>query len=194
VFATDVAVDGNGNLYIADPGNNRVRKVDNGSGIISTFFSSLNKPSGVTVDSQGRLYIADTGQNRVLRQDTPGGGNFTPIGGSLNQPRDVTIDPAGNVFVTNTGTNQVMQLSDSGNTVVAGTGARGYSGDGGPATSAALGLPVPTGTIARTCNIATLPNNNVVFTDTLNDAVRMLIRPGAVGPVATVSSASFAQG
>jgi uncharacterized protein (TIGR03437 family) len=187
-----VAVDGGGNLYIADPGNNRVRKVDAGSGIINTLFSSLNKPSGVSVDSQGRVYIADTGQNRVVRQDTPGGGNFTSIGGSLNQPRDVTIDLTGNVFVTNTGTNQVLQLTDSGNSVVAGNGSRGYSGDGGPAANAALSLPVPTGTIARTCNIATLPNNNLVFTDTVNNSVRGLIRASVA--VTTVSSASFAQG
>jgi uncharacterized protein (TIGR03437 family) len=191
VFATDVAVGTNGNLYIADPGNNRVRVVDAGSGIINTLFSSLNKPSGVSVDSQGRVYIADTGQNRVVRQDTPGGGNFTSIGGTLNQPRDVTIDLTGNVFVTNAGTNQVLQLTDSGNSVVAGNGSRGYSGDGGPAANAALSLPFP-GTIPQTCNIATLPNNNIVFTDTGNDSVRALIRASVA--VTTVSSASFAQG
>ncbi len=191
VFATDVAVGANGNLYIADPGNNRVRVVDAGSGIINTLFSSLSKPSGVSVDSQGRVYIADTGQNRVVRQDTPGGGNFTSIGGTLNQPRDVTIDLNGNVFVTNAGTSQVLQLTDSGNSVVAGNGSRGYSGDGGPAANAALSLPVP-GTIPQTCNIATLPNNNIVFTDTGNDSVRALIRASVA--VTTVSSASFAQG
>ncbi len=111
-----VAVDGSGNLYIADFGNNRVRKVDS-SGKITTVagmgaqgFSGdggkatkakLNSPSGLVVDHSGNLYIADSGNNRVRK-----------------------VNGAGRIIT------------------VAGTGKEGFSGDGGKATKAKLNYPI----------------------------------------------------
>ncbi len=63
IFPTDVAADANGNLYIADQGNNRIRKVDAATGIINTFYGNgsptlLNAAAGVALDNTGRLHIA----------------------------------------------------------------------------------------------------------------------------------------
>ena len=85
-FPEGVAVDGSGNVYIADSGNNRIRKVDP-SGIISTFAGSgtigfggdgglatsglLRAPEGVAVDNLGNVYIADSGNNRIRRVYVP---------------------------------------------------------------------------------------------------------------------------
>ena len=117
---TAVLLDGSGNLYISDSGNNAIRMV-NTSGIITTVVggggplaagysgdggpalqAQLNNPKGIALDSSGNLYIADT-DNSVIRMVTPG--------------------PKGII------------------TTIAGTGTPGSSGDGGPATSAELSFP-----------------------------------------------------
>jgi sugar lactone lactonase YvrE len=187
---TDVAVDAAGNLLIADQGNNRIRKI-NAAGIISTYYgtgitSVLNGPTGIAFDSQGRLHIADTKNNRVLREDSPGSASFSIIASSgqgINRPRDLTVNAAGHVFVTNAMTHQVLKIVAPSNalgtvTVAAGTGTSGFAGDGGLATQARLNLPNP-GTanndIQLTTNIITLADDSLVFTDTSNDRVRMLV-------------------
>ncbi len=126
-----VALDGAGNLYIADTANNRVRKIAavNGipTGTITTVAGNgtaglggncqaslaqvveLNRPQGVTVDSAGNLYIADTGNQRILRMDAATG-----------------------LIATVAGNCALSSLGDGEGT---------YSGDGGPATSAGLNLP-----------------------------------------------------
>jgi len=170
-WPSGVAVDTAGNLYIADHGNNRIRKV-NPSGIISTvagngqwafsgdggpaISASLNDPQGVAVDAAGNLYIADYGNNRI-RKVSPSGtistvaGNgrygFSGDGGpatsaSLGWVEGVAVDAAGNLYIADTD-NGIRKVSPSGiiSTVV-GNGTVGFSGDGGPATSASLKYPI----------------------------------------------------
>ncbi len=206
-FPTDLVVDQRGNLFIADQGNNRIRKIDADTGIVSTVFgdgtqATLFGPTGIAFDSSERLYIADTRNNRVLRQDAAGSATFSVIADStrnLRRPRDITVDATGKVFITNAANHQILDLEAPTNSlgttsVVAGTGNPAFSGDGGSGTQARLNLPNPgtaTNDIQVTCNIITLPTGDMLFADTVNNRVRMLKRQDSTPPVVSVSAASF---
>ncbi len=101
-----VAVDANGNVYIADAANNRVVKMTpSGSsytlGVVANAASNgLNDPTAVAVDASGNVYIADTGNTRVLKE-TVSGGSYTQsvVASSLLGPRGVAVDAAGGVYI-----------------------------------------------------------------------------------------------
>lgn len=153
-----VAVDSAGNVYIADTGNNRIRRVTPG-GVISTVAGGttdqLNAPAGVAVDGAGTVYIADTGNNRVRRWS---GGTLTTIAGTgtagfggdggaavaalLWQPRSVAVDGAGNVYIADRWNRRIRMVATNGViSTVAGVGTMGFTGDGGSAVAAQFGDP-----------------------------------------------------
>lgn len=165
-----VAVDAEGSLYIADTGNNRVRKITP-AGIISTLAgtgllaqlgdggpamqATLNQPRGVTVDAAGNVYIADTGQHRI-RKVTPAGiistvagagvAGFAGDGGpataaQLNAPLALALDAAGNLYISDTGNHRVRKVTSTGIISSVVGGGYGYNGDGGPAAQAQLKTP-----------------------------------------------------
>ena len=165
-FIFAVATDSTGNLFISDYGHNRVRKVDT-TGVISTVagngtpgFSGDGGPAanaefsglgGVKVDGQGNLFIVDTGNNRVRKVDSSGiittiAGNgtagFSGDGGpatsaSLNDPLFISLDSAGDIFITDGKNFRVRKVDTRGViTTIAGNGTRGFSGDGGAAVDA----------------------------------------------------------
>lgn len=209
-FPTEVTVDRAGNILIADQGNNRIRKIDMATAVVSTIYGdgttqTLQGPTGITFDNANRLYIADTRNNRILRQDAAGSSTFTVIADStrnIRRPRDIAVDGAGKVFITNAETHQILDLEAPNNTlgttsVVAGTGNPGFSGDGGDAKLGRLNLPNPgtaTNDIQVTASIISLPNGDLMFTDTANNRVRMLKRKNNTPPVISVSAASFLGG
>ncbi|WP_244308496.1 hypothetical protein [Streptomyces monomycini] len=167
----DVALDKNGNLYIADRYNHRVRKVTP-QGIITTVAGNgqagyvsdggpatatkLYNPSGVATDSAGNLYIGDSSNHRV-RKVTPQGtittvagtgtAGYTSDGGpatssQLNYPLFVTLDDAGNLYIGDQSNQRVRKVTADGIiTTIAGTGTAGYVDDGGPAISTRLYNP-----------------------------------------------------
>src|ERR1700744_2066758 len=109
---TDVFKDAAGNFYIADKGNNRIRMI-NTAGIISTIVG--NGTAGYTGDGGPALAA------------------------SLRNPNRVYVDGAGNIYIADAGNNVIRMVNTTGIiSTIAGTGAAGFSGDGGPALSAEL--------------------------------------------------------
>lgn len=160
--------DSQGNLYISDQRNHRIRRVDP-AGTISTFvitgtarrpnpvFDAIKDlPAGLAVDAQDNLYIADPTNHRVLKA-TPQGvlstfagsgrRGFAGEGGPAKQarlagPLDVAVDGAGNVYIADFGNERVRRVDAAGIiTTYAGSGVPGDSGDGGPAVKARLRSP-----------------------------------------------------
>ncbi len=110
-----VAADAAGNVYLGDPGNHRIRKVDP-AGIITT--------------------IAGTGQPGSDGDDGPA------TAAAIDEPGSIAVDEAGNVYFSDFRSNTVRRIDPSGIiTTVAGTGAAGFSGDCGPAVAAQLNQP-----------------------------------------------------
>lgn len=139
-----LATDGTGNLYIADTGNSRVRKVSP-NGIITTV-AQIGSPLGVAVDPPGNLYILSG--DSVLKVSITGiittvAPTGSQLGTALGNPFGMAVDNTGNVYLADTQNNRILKVSPSGTiTTVAGSGSFNYSGDGGPATKAGLTLPV----------------------------------------------------
>jgi len=196
-----VVVDSSNNYYIADTSNNRIRVVNTqntaifvagvqiGPGTIATvagngnvgytgdngpaLSATLNSPFGLAVDGSGNIFIADS-YNGVVRQ-VDSAGTITTLSAStaLTLPSALAIDKAGNLFIADPPAQMIWQLS--GNTIkaVAGNGSAGYSGDGGPATSAQLNVPF---------GVAVDSNDNLYIADANNNVIRCVISvSGACG-------------
>ncbi|MBI4550635.1 MAG: PKD domain-containing protein, partial [Candidatus Latescibacteria bacterium] len=134
--AHKIALDGAGNLYIADSGNNRVRRVDAITKIITTVagngtagfsgdggpatLASLNNPDDVFVDGAGNLYIADEKNDCIRKVDysTDIRGIITTFVSGLNKPTDVWMDEAGNLYISDHVNNQIVKRDPGGTVTV----------------------------------------------------------------------------
>ena len=136
---TGIVMDTIGNIYIADTGNNQIRRIDPTSNV-TTYASGFNAPRGVTIDTAGILYVADTANNQIRKVDVSravttyaGTGNVGHADGStaaatFYAPQGITIDRVGNVYVADT-SNSIIRKIDTTLRVstIAGTpGAVGY--------------------------------------------------------------------
>ena len=196
----DVAVDGQGNLYIADLLNGRYRRVDAVTGIITTV-ATAPSPAGVAVDSAGNVYLAENGTARVRRWDAvtgvlssvAGSGlqGYAGDGGAatsarLRFPADVAVDVAGTVYVADFGNARVRRV-DAGTaviTTVAGSGSVSYVGDGGAATSAVMNFPQ---------SLAIDGQGRITIADVGNSRIRRLdVATGVLTTVAGVGGDGYA--
>jgi sugar lactone lactonase YvrE len=110
---SSVAVDGLGNTFIADKGNNRVLKLSS-SGVQTTVGTGLASPTGVAVDGAGTLYISDTANDRIVKVSTSG--QQTTVLTGLNTPDAIAVDGAGTLYVADSGNNRIVKLSPDGTT------------------------------------------------------------------------------
>lgn len=141
-----------GNLLVCDIGNHRIRRIDGKTGIVTTW--------------------AGTGE----RKPTPDG---APLQGTpLNGPRALDLDPQGNLYLALREGNAVYRIDARAGRIdhLAGTGAQGYAGDGGPAREAALSGPK---------GIAWAPDNSLYLADTESHTIRRIdLRTGLITTVA----------
>ncbi len=108
-----VAVDGAGDVFVADYGNNRVVEVPAGGGSQTTVGSGLYGPAGVAVDGAGDVFIADDSNSRVVEVPARGGAQTT-VGSGLHFPASVAADGAGDVFIADFGNSRVVEVPASG--------------------------------------------------------------------------------
>ncbi len=204
-----VAVDGRGNVFVADTDNHEVRRIDAATGDITTVAGTgaegdsgdggaatsaqLASPYGVAVDGLGNVFVADTSNHRLRRIDattgvitTLAGTGFPGYGGDgaaassalLGSPSGLAVDARGDVFVADTDNHRVRRIDATSGviTTVVGTGASGYSGDGEAATSTTLWSPL---------GVALDANGNLFVADTENQRLRRI--DAATGLTTTVA-------
>ena len=196
-----IAADLDGNIYIADTWDDRIRKIDT-AGTISTIAGTgeegasgdggpatsarLDKPRGVTVDTTGNVYIADSDNHRIRRVDRDG--TITSIAGTgehgysgdgglateaaLSEPYAVMVDIAGNIYIADADNRTVRRVDPSGIiTTVAGTGPRGRGGRAGIGTEVYISRPRA---------LAAGNRGEVYIADAWADRVLQLDREGSI--------------
>jgi sugar lactone lactonase YvrE len=198
---TGVAVDGSGNVYIADSHNHRIRKVSGGTittiaGTGAAGYSGdggaataaqLSLPTAVAVDSSSNLYIADTNNQRIRKitgttittiagdgEELYAGDGAAATSAVLDLPTGVAVDATGNVYIADRHNQRVRMVSVGGTiSTLAGSGAASFSGDGAGATAA---------TLFRPSSVSIDGAGNIYIADTGNQRIRQV----SGGTIATV--------
>ncbi|MGO9096393.1 MAG: hypothetical protein ACLQGV_14380 [Bryobacteraceae bacterium] len=197
-FPRGLALDGQGNLYISDSGNCRIRKLS-ANGTISTIAGTgipgfagddglatgaqLSYPHGLAMDSSGNLYVADS-WNYVIRKITPAGtiqtvagnGSCGPFGdggpasaASLGVIDGLALDTQGNLYLSDPYQHTIREVNAGGTISTVAGGGFGPASDGGPASAATLAYPK---------GLAVDDQNNLLVADSLNHRVRKVV-PGS---------------
>ena len=210
-FPRGIAVDGNGNVYVADTGNGTIRKITP-AGVVTTLAGSaaaepgsadgtgsaarFNWPCDVTVDASGNVYVADTG-NRTIRKITPDGMVATLAGSAgmgnagsddgtgsaarFNYPNGVAVDANGNVYVADTDNSTIRKITPAG-VVTTLAGSAGATGsDDGTGSAARFNYPY---------SVAVDASGNVYVADTDNSTIRKITPAGVVTTLAGSAGAT----
>ncbi|MEU4621938.1 hypothetical protein AB0G04_18435 [Actinoplanes sp. NPDC023801] len=204
-----ITVAGTGDLYIADTGHHRIRRVS--AGLVSTTAGTgsagwadgpvatarFRNPYGIFAAANGDIYIADQGNHRIrrIRGGTVstiagdgtggyGGDDGLATGAVLRSPTDVRVDASGDIYIADTGNHRIRRIRNGVITTVAGTGVSGSTGDGGLAVAATLNGPA---------GIEVDRDGNLYVADTGNQTVRRVGRHGVIHHLAgRVGSTSWA--
>jgi uncharacterized protein (TIGR03437 family) len=206
-----IALDGNGNIYLTDPNNCLVMKV-NSQGILSVVAgngtpgysgsngpatsAALNAPHAIAIDASGNLYIADASSIRkvtaagvittIAGATLPGysGDGGPAINASLSAPSAIVIDAAGDLLIADSGNHRVRKIAPGGIiSTVAGTGRADFSGDGGQAANAALNAP---------SGLALDAAGELIIADSGNQRVRKVTTAGVISTIAGNGTVGFA--
>jgi sugar lactone lactonase YvrE len=196
------AVDGSGNLYVADSANGTIRKITSGAAVVTTLAGSASTgntddtgsaarfdwPSGAAIDNSGTSYVADTG-NSTIRTITPAGVVSTLAGSAGNSgstdatgsnarfyaPQGVAVDTSGNTYVADTANHTIRKVT-SGGVVSTLAGLAGTNGlTDGTGTSALFNAPQ---------GVAVSPAGVVYVADTWNHTIREVTAGGVVTTLA----------
>ena len=215
-----ITMDGLGSLYVADGGNNTIRKVTpvGTNWVVSTIAGTagigggadgtngsaqFNYPSGITVDANGNLYVADSGNN-TIRKVTPMGTNWvvTTIAGTNGNngnhsadgtnsvarfygPSGITMDTLGNLYVADSGNNTIRKVTSAGTnwvvTTIAGTAGNGGDSADGTNGSALFNFP---------SSITVDTSGSLYVADTYNHTIREVAPVGTNWVVSTLAGAA----
>ncbi|MGA2595368.1 MAG: BACON domain-containing carbohydrate-binding protein, partial [Bryobacteraceae bacterium] len=159
-----VAVDGNGNVYIADSGDNAVKEWN--TTLTALVSSGLSNPQGVAVDGKGNIYIADSTDNAIKEWNAVTNAVTSLVGSGISYPAGVAVDAQGNVYFSDYGHNAIKEwIAASGlvNTLVS------------------TGLNAPRG-------VAVDALGNVYFADSKNNAIKKWIAGSSPQVVTLVNS------
>jgi sugar lactone lactonase YvrE len=161
--------------------------------------ATLDSPQGLALDTANNLYIADTHNHRIRELNLTTGTLITVAGSApgfsgdtgpatsaqLNLPTALAIDPTDNLYIADTGNHRIRKLSLITGiiTTIAGTGTQGFSGDNGPATSAAIDSPT---------GLAVDSAGNLYLADTHNNRIRkIIVSTGTITTIAGNGSPGF---
>ncbi|MGZ3764506.1 MAG: NHL repeat-containing protein [Mucilaginibacter sp.] len=194
-YPTAVAVDASGNVYVADQGNNLIRKVTsagvvttiagggsvgsaNGVGSAASFYDVI----GIAVDASGNVYISDQGNNLIRKvaadgtvttfagSGMAGAADGTGTAASFNTPAGLAIDASGNIYVADEFNNKIRKITPAGVvSTVAGTGVSGSIN--GPTASATFNYPA---------GLCVDPSGNIYVADHSNNMIRRISVSGQV--------------
>jgi len=210
-YPRGLAIDSSNNLYVADGGNNRIRKITP-AGAVSTIAGSgtagfldhttgasaqFNAPRGVAVDASGNVYVADSSNHRI-RRITPAGAVSTVAGSStwgyhdntgalaqLRSPESIAVDASGNIYLSDYQNRCIRLITPAGVvTTIAGTNVSGY-------------VDSPTGSVARFNSpwaIAISSAGDLYIADYGNNRIRKVTPAGAVTTVAGTGAAGATDG
>jgi sugar lactone lactonase YvrE len=209
---TAIAMDKNGNLFIADQANMVIRRVDALTANISTYAgafpissngnpatsAALLAPYGVTADVLGNVFIADAG-NHVIRKIDHSSGLISTVAGSgiagfggdtgpataamLNTPTDVVVDAFGNLYIADEFNHSIREVTTDGNiNTIAGNQTAGFQGDGGSATAAELNFPF---------GLSLDNSGNIYIADMDNQVIRQIDVNGNISTVAGTTGLGY---
>ncbi len=199
-----IFVDNAGDIYLADIGNERIRKIDK-NGIINTIagngtygFSgdggpainaAFEDPAGICGDTSGNIFVADEFNNKI--REITKNGNITTVAGcgvrgysgdggpamlaEFYYPSGVAVDKSGNIFIADEDNNCIRKVSNGIISTIAGNGIAGYSGDGGSANLALL---------SNSAGIGVDNIGNIFITDGFNNRIRVIDKNGIIRTIA----------
>ncbi|MDB5257649.1 MAG: hypothetical protein JWM14_2344 [Chitinophagaceae bacterium] len=189
-----IAIDGSGNIYVSDYGNNLIRKITS-AGLVSTFIQNTHA-TGLATDASGNLYAADSDGN-VIVKITPAGVADTLAGNSsigsqdgngssarFNYPIGLTVDASGNVYVADYNNSAIRKITPSKEvTTIAGSGTAGFL----DATGTSASFANPSG-------LAVDASGNLYVADKGNNKIRKITPAGVVTTLVGSGTSGFTNG
>ncbi len=181
-YPRSIAVDALGNFFIADSGNNSIRKITPSAVVTTLGGMTYNNPYGIAVDASGNVYVADTMNNKILKVNAGSStshsfagsgvvGNTDGIGvaAEFNTPMGIAVDVNGNVYVADTYNHRIRKIDTNGLVTTIAGSSQGNSN--GSVTNAQFNMP---------CGVALDTGGNIFIADRNNNQIKKIDINGMV--------------